>query len=208
MDAEGAARERHACSSDRWSWPSSWRGRTASACELGQIPPLDLVQVRGRGRRPAREPHPRRSAAADGEDVLRRLIMDPSDGSFWHVRLEPVDEPTRRPALPDVEAAVAQAMNDRYDVARASNDVSNAARQRRVPLRTRSCPTCGSKRRIAAAASADRSCSGPGPFPARSSGAPQRRLRRRARPGADVRLPDVERRRDRQLSARAAATRR
>ena len=52
--------------------------------------------------------------------------MDPSDGSFWNVRLDPVDEPNRRALPPDVEAVVAQAMNQRYDVARAMNDVNIA----------------------------------------------------------------------------------
>ena len=95
--------------------------------QLGQAPPLDLVQVQAevadrRGALIRAE-----AAADDAEDVLRRLIMDPSDGSFWNVRLEPIDEPTRRASMPDVEQVVAQAMNQRYDVARALNDVSNAA---------------------------------------------------------------------------------
>ena len=38
----------------------------------------------GGGRRPPRESHSRHDAAADdGEDRLRRLIMDPADTSFW-----------------------------------------------------------------------------------------------------------------------------
>jgi len=94
--------------------------------QLGQAPPLDLVQVQAevadrRGNLIRAE-----AAADDAEDVLRRLIMDPSDGSFWNVRLDPIDEPTLRASMPDVEAVVAQAMNQRYDVARAMNDVSNA----------------------------------------------------------------------------------
>jgi outer membrane protein TolC len=53
--------------------------------------------------------------------------MDPQDGSFWRMRIDPVDEPGPREPLPDVNAVVAKAVNERYDVARAENDVSNAA---------------------------------------------------------------------------------
>src|SRR5439155_22174471 len=66
-------------------------------------------------------------AADDAEDRLRRLIMDPTDASFWRHRLDTVDEPDVRVPLPDVEAIVAKAVDARYDVARARNDVSNAA---------------------------------------------------------------------------------
>jgi outer membrane protein TolC len=95
--------------------------------QLGQAPPLDLVQVQSEVAERRGALIRAEAAAADGEDVLRRLIMDPSDGSFWNVHLDPVDEPTRRASLPDVEAVVAKAMNERYDVARAMNDVSIAA---------------------------------------------------------------------------------
>ena len=67
------------------------------------------------------------AAADDAEDGLRRLIMDPADASFWRLHLDTVDEPDVRAPLPDVEAIVAKAVDARYDVGRARNDVSNAA---------------------------------------------------------------------------------
>src|SRR5262249_59787573 len=67
------------------------------------------------------------AAADDGEDRLRRLIMDPNDVSFWQASLDLVDEPAGRTPPPDVDAIVAKAMNERYDVGRARNDGSNAA---------------------------------------------------------------------------------
>src|SRR5262249_6925717 len=94
---------------------------------LGQSPPLDLVQVQAEVA-DRRENLIRATAAADdAEDSLRRLIIDPADASFWRLRVDPVDEPQGRAPLPDVDAVVAKAIEDRYDLGRARNEVSNAA---------------------------------------------------------------------------------
>jgi outer membrane protein TolC len=94
---------------------------------VGQAPPLDLVQVEAEVAQ-RRENLIRAAAdAEDGEDRLRRLIMDPSDPSFWRVRIDAVEEPAGRAAVPDVDAVVAKALEGRYDLVRARNDVSNAA---------------------------------------------------------------------------------
>jgi outer membrane protein len=94
---------------------------------LGQSPPIDLVQADAESADRRENLIRARAAADDGEDRLRRLIMDPTETSFWQVRLETADEPSGRMPLPDVEALVAKAMTDRTDVARARNAVSNAA---------------------------------------------------------------------------------
>jgi outer membrane protein TolC len=94
---------------------------------VGQAPPLDLVQVQAEVANRREGLIRARAAADDGEDRLRRLIMDPQDGSFWQVSLDPTDDPAGRLSPPDVDAVVAKAINERYDVARARNDVSNAA---------------------------------------------------------------------------------
>jgi outer membrane protein len=94
---------------------------------FGQAPPLDLTQVEAEVAQRRESVIRARAAAEDGEDHLRRLIMDPADTSFWRVHVEAVDEPAGRTALPDVDAVIAKAVNERYDVARARNEVSNAA---------------------------------------------------------------------------------
>jgi len=95
--------------------------------QVGQAPPLDLVQAEAEVA-DRRENLIRANAAADdAEDRLRRLIMDPADPSFWKTRLDPVEDPVDRSPLPDVDAVVATAIDARYDVARAKNDVSVAA---------------------------------------------------------------------------------
>ena len=96
--------------------------------DVGQAPPLDLVQAEAEVAT-RRENLIRATAAAeDAEDHLRRLIMNPSDGAFWRARLDPTDQPSGRVALPDVEATVAWAIEQRYDVARARNDEGTASR--------------------------------------------------------------------------------
>ena len=95
--------------------------------QVGQAPPLDLVQVEAEVAE-RRENLIRATAAADdAEDRLRRLIIDPADASFWRVRIDPLDEPGARPALADVDAVVAKALDSRYDIARAANEVNVAA---------------------------------------------------------------------------------
>jgi outer membrane protein len=95
--------------------------------DAGQIPPLDLVQAEAEVAQRRENVIQARTTAEDAEDHLRRLIMDPGDASFWSVSLEPVEEPGQLMAQPDVEAAVATAIGGRYDLARASHDLENAA---------------------------------------------------------------------------------
>ena len=96
--------------------------------DVGQAPPLDLVQAEAEVAA-RRESLIRATAAAeDAEDHLRRLIMNPSDVGFWRARLDPVDQPSGRVALPDVDATVASALEQRYDVARARNDEGTASK--------------------------------------------------------------------------------
>jgi outer membrane protein len=94
---------------------------------VGQSPPIDLVQVQSEAAQRRENLISARAAADDGEDRLRRLIMDPNDTSFWQAKLEVVDDPPGRDELPNIDAVVAKAQNERYDIARARNDVNNAA---------------------------------------------------------------------------------
>ena len=59
----------------------------------GQIPPLDLVQAEAEVAQRRENLIRARTAAADAEDRLRRLIMDPADTSFWRTRVDPIEEP-------------------------------------------------------------------------------------------------------------------
>jgi outer membrane protein TolC len=94
--------------------------------DAGQIPPLDLVQAEAEVAQRREGLIRANTIADDAEDSLRRLIMDPDDPSFWQVRLDPVQAPTGVGVTPDVAAAVARAMDERYDLARANNDLEKA----------------------------------------------------------------------------------
>jgi outer membrane protein TolC len=94
--------------------------------DAGQIPPLDSVQAEAEVASRREGLIQARTTAEDAEDRLRRLIMDPADTSFWQVRLDPVDAPAPLGSLPDVDAAVAQAVDGRSDLARAARDLDNA----------------------------------------------------------------------------------
>jgi len=93
---------------------------------VGQSPPLDLVQVQAEVADRREGVIRAKAAADDAEDRLRRLIVDPADRAFWNVKVDPVDEPEGRAPLPDVEAVVDKALEGRYDLARARNEVANA----------------------------------------------------------------------------------
>ncbi len=94
--------------------------------DAGQIPPLDLVQAEAEVAQRREALIEARATAGDAEDHLRRLIMDPADNGFWRVALDPIDTPPEPGALPDADAAVANALGVRSDLARAANDVENA----------------------------------------------------------------------------------
>src|ERR1043166_6912595 len=94
--------------------------------DAGQIPPLDLVQAEAEVAQRRENLIRANTTVEDAEDRLRRLIMDPRDASFWRLRLDPVEEPTGRDSMPDVDAAVAKAPHQRYDLARASHELENA----------------------------------------------------------------------------------
>ena len=92
----------------------------------GQIPPLDSVQAEAEVEQRRENLIRARTIAEDAEDALRRLIVNPSDIGFWQVRIDPSEEPTRSGQAPDVGAAVAKALNQRYDLARADQELANA----------------------------------------------------------------------------------
>jgi outer membrane protein len=94
--------------------------------DAGQSPPIDLVQAEAEVSQRRENLIRARTTAEDAEDALRRLIADPADASFWHVRLDPIEDPTNVGFQPDLDAAVAKALGERYDIARAGYELENA----------------------------------------------------------------------------------
>jgi len=94
--------------------------------DVGQAPPLDLVQAQAEVAQRREALIRATTAVGDAEDSLRRVIMDPGDPSFWRLTLDPVDEPASDNQPPDVDAAVARALDGRSDLMRARIDLENA----------------------------------------------------------------------------------
>ena len=94
--------------------------------DAGQVPPLDLVQAEAEVAQRRDNLIRANTTAEDAEDRVRRLIMDPADASFWSIRIDPIEHPAELGSLPDVDAAVAKALNERYDLARAAHELENA----------------------------------------------------------------------------------
>jgi HAE1 family hydrophobic/amphiphilic exporter-1 len=94
--------------------------------DAGQIPPLDLVQAEAEVAQRRENLIRANALAGDAEDALRRLIADPADVSFWRTPIDPVEQPPAVGAPPDVDAAVEKALTQRYDLARADQELENA----------------------------------------------------------------------------------
>ena len=93
---------------------------------VGEAPPLDLVQAQAEVANRKENLIRAQAAARDAEDALRRLIMDPSDSSFWQVHLDPIDAPVSDNAPVDVDQAIATALDGRYDLSIARQQLENA----------------------------------------------------------------------------------
>ena len=93
---------------------------------VGEAPPLDLVQAQAEVANRRENLIRAQAAARDAEDGLRRLIMDPSNTAFWQVHLEPIDTPAGDNAPVDVEQAIATALDGRYDLSIARQQLENA----------------------------------------------------------------------------------
>jgi outer membrane protein len=100
--------------------------QTQVRVQAGETPPLDLVQAQAEVATRRENLIRARTESEDAEDRLRRLIMDPADGSFWAIHLDPTEEPVSGGPLPDVDAAVRKALDERLDLARAGHELDNA----------------------------------------------------------------------------------
>ena len=101
--------------------------QTKVRVDVGQSAPIDVVQAEAEVAQ-RRESLIRATAAAgDAEDRLRALIMDPDDAGFWKLAIDPIEEAPPSDALPDVDEAVSKALSQRFDLARARNDLDNAS---------------------------------------------------------------------------------
>ena len=93
--------------------------------DVGQSPPLDLVSARAEVAQRRESLIVAQTLVRQAEDELRILILDPKRDDYWSARLEPADIVPPVGPLPDVDAAVRNALNLRTDLQRTRKQIEN-----------------------------------------------------------------------------------
>ena len=91
--------------------------------EVGTMAPIETVQAQAEVAANEESVIVSEGQIRTAEDRLRTLVMNPSQPDFWTTRLEPSDQPTLTAQPIDIEGAVANALANRTDLARARKDI-------------------------------------------------------------------------------------
>ena len=112
--------------------------------EVGTMAPIDIVEAQAEVARNEEAVIINEARIKSLEDVLRTLIMNPSQPDFWTARIVPAEQPVLTPQAIDVEAAIRNALENRTDLAQARKQLEQTdigikfARNQRLPGSTRS----------------------------------------------------------------------
>lgn len=87
--------------------------------EVGTIPPIDIVEAQAEVSRNEEAVIVNEAQVKSLEDVLRTLIMNPSQPDFWTSHVVPSEKPVLTPTTVDVDAAIRTALDKRTDLAQA-----------------------------------------------------------------------------------------
>ena len=107
--------------------------------EVGTVPPIDILETQAEVSRNEEGVIINEAQIKTLEDNLRTLIMNPTQGDFWTARIVPVDQPQVSPEALDVDAAVANALSNRTDIAQARKELEQTdigikfARNQKLP---------------------------------------------------------------------------
>ncbi len=93
--------------------------------DVGQSPPLDLVSAQAEVAQRRENLIIAQTLVRQTEDNLRLLIIDSKRPDFWSIRLDPVDLVPPVGPVPDVDAAVRGALDQRTDLARTRKQIQN-----------------------------------------------------------------------------------
>ena len=93
--------------------------------EVGTMAPIDIIEAEAEVARTEEGAITAEARIKSAEDRLRALIMNPNQRDFWSVRIEPADAPAITPAVIDLEAAIANALANRTDIARLKKQLDN-----------------------------------------------------------------------------------
>jgi len=84
--------------------------------EVGTIPPIDIVEAQAEVSRNEEGVIIAAAQVKAFEDVLRTLVMNPSQPDFWTARLTPSEEPVLTPRAVNVDEAIRNALDKRIDL--------------------------------------------------------------------------------------------
>jgi outer membrane protein TolC len=107
--------------------------------EVGTLPPIDIIEAEAEVSRNEENVIIAEARIKTFEDVLRTLIMNPTQPDFWSARIVPADPPIVTPQPIDVQGAVANALANRSDLAQARKQLEQTdigirfARNQRLP---------------------------------------------------------------------------
>jgi outer membrane protein TolC len=93
--------------------------------EVGTLAPIDIIEAEAEVASNEEAVINAEARIKTVEDRLRTLVLNPSQPDFWQVRLEPTDAPALNPVAIDVEAAIANALANRTDIARVKKQLDN-----------------------------------------------------------------------------------
>jgi outer membrane protein TolC len=93
--------------------------------EVGSMAPIELIQAQAEVASTEEQVIIAEGQIQSAEDNLRLLIMNPSQPDYWTTKLEPAERPTLTPQPIDVEAAIANALANRTDLAQARKQIES-----------------------------------------------------------------------------------
>jgi outer membrane protein len=107
--------------------------------EVGTIPPIDIVEAQAEVSRNEEAVIINEAQVKALEDVLRTLVMNPSQPDFWTTHLVPSEQPVLTSTTVDVDAAIRNALDKRTDLAQARRQMDQTdismrfARNQKLP---------------------------------------------------------------------------
>jgi outer membrane protein len=93
--------------------------------EVGTLAPIDIIEAEAEVASNEEAVINAEARIKTVEDRLRYLILNPSQPDFWTTRIEPTDAPSLTPIAVDVDAAIANALAQRTDIARLKKQLDN-----------------------------------------------------------------------------------
>lgn len=93
--------------------------------EVGTLAPIDIIEAEAEVASNEEAVINAEARIKSVEDRLRYLILNPSQPDFWTMRIEPTDAPSMTAIAIDVDAAIANALAQRTDIARLKKQLDN-----------------------------------------------------------------------------------